>query len=37
MNEGKNYSFEDTYNVTVLEGEKETIIIDFNRIVQVKK
>ncbi len=37
MNEGKEYSFEDKYNVTVSDGEDGTVIIDFNRTVQIKK
>ncbi len=37
MTEGKDYNFEDKYSVTVSDGEDGTVIIDFNRTVQVKK
>lgn len=37
MSEGKEYSFEDKYKVTVSDEEDGTVIIDFNRTVQIKK
>lgn len=37
MEKGKNYNFEDKYNVTVSNLEDGTVIIDFDRTVEARK
>jgi len=37
MKQGKDYNFEDRYNVTVSEIDNEILNIDFSRVIQVKK